>query len=73
MEYLYCLLNNIRETKRKMIRRVKHVACMGEVTSAHTILIRKREVKRLIGGRWEDTIKADLKKKHHERVWNGFI
>jgi hypothetical protein len=44
---------------------VGHVACMGEMRNAYTILVKKTEGKRPLeryGCRWEDNIKIDVGK-----------
>jgi hypothetical protein len=60
---LYASPNVIRVIKSRRMRRVGHVACMGEMRNANRILFRKSEGKRPIGrtrGRWEDNIRMDL-------------
>jgi hypothetical protein len=48
---LYCSSDIIRMIKPRRMRRVEHVACMGEVRNANRILVRKPEEKRWEGER----------------------
>jgi hypothetical protein len=52
----------------------RHVASMGEMRKAYNILVRKPEMKRLLGRpkrRWKD-IRSDLRE-WSRKVWNGCI
>jgi hypothetical protein len=56
------------------MRLAGHVAWMGEVRNAYSILVGKPEEKRPLGKlsrRWEDNIKMDLRESG--RVWVGCI
>jgi len=60
---LYSLPNIVRVVKSRRMRRVGHVACMGEGRSVHRVLVGKPEGKRPMGRprcRWEDNIKMAL-------------
>jgi len=60
---LYSLPNIVRVVKSGRMRRVGHVACMGEDRGVHRVLVGKPEGKRPLGRsrrRWEDNIKMDL-------------
>jgi len=57
-------LNNVRVIKSRIIRRVWHVARMGERRGVYRVLVGKPEGKRQLRRprhRWEDNIKRDLK------------
>jgi hypothetical protein len=54
----------IRAIKSRRMRRVEHVACMGEMRNAYRILFPKPEGKIPLGRprrRWEDYIRMDLR------------
>ena len=60
---LYCSPNIVRVIKSRRMRRVGHVARMGEQRGAYRILVGKPEGKRLLGRprrRWVDNIRMDL-------------
>ena len=60
---LYSLPNIVRVLKSRRMRRVGHVARMGEGRDVHKVLVGKPEGKRPLGRprhRWEDNIKMDL-------------
>jgi len=60
---LYSSPNIVRVIKSRRMRCSGHVACMGETRGVYRVLVRKPEVKRLLGRprhRWEDNIKMDL-------------
>jgi len=57
------------------MRLVRHVASMGEVTSAFIVLVGKPEGKRPLGRhrlRWEDSIRMDIRE-IGGKVWTGCI
>ena len=57
------LPNIVRVVKSRRMRRVGHVARIGEGRGVHRVLVRKPEGKRPLGRprrRWEDNIKMDL-------------
>jgi len=59
---LYCTPNVIRVIKSRSIRWAGHVARMGEMRSAYSVLVKKPEGKRPLGKhrrRWEDNIKMN--------------
>jgi hypothetical protein len=58
-------LYNTNVVKSRQMRWAGHVACMGEDTGVHRVLVGKPEGKRPLGRprrRWEDNIKMDLQK-----------
>jgi len=60
---LYCSPNIVRVIKSRIMRRVGHVACMGERRGVYRVLVGKPAGKRPLGRprrRWEDNIKMDL-------------
>jgi hypothetical protein len=60
---LYCLPNIVRVIKLRRMRRVGHVARMGDRRGVYKVLVRKPEGKRPLGRprrRWEENIKTDL-------------
>jgi hypothetical protein len=60
---LYSLPNIVRMAKSRRMRRVEHVARMGEDRGVHRVLVGKPGAERLLGRprrRWEDNIKMDL-------------
>jgi hypothetical protein len=60
---LYTSPNIIRVMKSRRLRRVGHVARMGKMINADSILVGKPERKRQLGTpgrRWEDNIRMDL-------------
>jgi hypothetical protein len=61
---LYSSLSIIRVIKSRRMRWAGHVARMGKVRNAHSILIGRPEGRRPLGRprrRWEDNIKMDLR------------
>jgi hypothetical protein len=71
---LYSILNTIWVIKSRRMRRVGHVARMGERRCAYRVLLGKHEKKRQLGRprrRWED-IKMDLQEVRLE-AWTGLI
>jgi hypothetical protein len=55
---------------RSFTRRVRHIACMGEMRNAYNILVGKPEGKRPLGRprhRWEGNVRMDLR----EIQWEG--
>jgi hypothetical protein len=72
---LYASPNVIRVIKSRRIRWARHVARMGEIRNAYTILVEKIEWKRPLGRfkrRWEDNIRMNLREIVWE-VWTGCI
>jgi hypothetical protein len=60
---VYSLPNIVRVVKSRRMKWVGHVACMGEETRVHRLLVGKPEGKRPMGRprhRWEEKIKRDL-------------
>jgi hypothetical protein len=60
---LYSSPNIVRVIKSRRMRRVGHVAYMGERRGIYRVLVVKPEIKRSLGRprhRWEDNIKMDL-------------
>ena len=60
---LYCSPNMVRVIKSRRMRRVGHVAHMGEVRGVYRVLLGKPEGRRPLGrtkNRWEDNIMMDL-------------
>ena len=60
---LYCTPNIVRMIKSRRVRWAGHVARMGEMRSAYSVLVEKHEGKRPLGKprpRWEDNIKMNL-------------
>jgi hypothetical protein len=60
---VYCSPNIIQVIKSRRMRRVGHVAHMGERRDAYRVLVGKHEGKRSLGRsrhRWDDNIKMDL-------------
>ena len=61
---LYSLPNIVRVVKSRRMRWAGHVACMGEGSGVHRVLVGKPEGKRQLRRprrRWEDNIKMDLR------------
>jgi len=61
-------------TIQRRIRKVVHVACMGEIRNAYRILVWKPEGKRQLGRHrngWENNIKMDVR--WNGKAWTGFI
>jgi hypothetical protein len=62
---LYSSPNIVRVIKRRKMRWVGHVACVGKGRGMYRVLVGKPEGKRPLGRprrRWEDNIKMDLQK-----------
>ena len=60
---LYCATNIVRVIKSRRLRRLGHVACMGDGRGVYRVLVGKPEGKRPLGRpwrRWEYNIKMDL-------------
>jgi len=60
---LYCSPNIVRVIKSRRMRRVGHIACMGERRGEYRVLVRKPEGKKTLGRpmrRWKDNTKMDL-------------
>jgi hypothetical protein len=60
--YIYLIENIIRMIRSKTMRRAGHVAGMGEKRNWHSVLVKKPEGKRPLGGqrrKWVDNIKID--------------
>jgi hypothetical protein len=60
---LYSLPNIVRVVKSRRMRWAGQVACMGEDSGVHRVLVGKPERKRPLGRprcRWEDNIKMDF-------------
>jgi len=60
---LYCATNIVRVIKSRRMRRLGHVACMGDGRGVYRVLVGKAEGKRPLGRpwcRWEYNIKMDL-------------
>jgi hypothetical protein len=60
---LHSLPNIVHVVKSRQMRWAGHVACMGEDTGVHRVLVGKPEGKRPSGRprhRWEDNIEMDL-------------
>ena len=60
---LYSTPNIVRVIKSRQMRRVGHVARMGERRGVYRVMVGKPEDKRSLGKprlRWEDSIKMDL-------------
>jgi hypothetical protein len=61
---LYSSPSIVRVIKARRMRWAGHVACMGEVRGAYSILVGRLEGRRSLGRpghRWEDNIKMDLR------------
>jgi hypothetical protein len=61
---LYSSPNIVRVIKSRRLRRVGHVAHMGEGRGVYRVLVGRPEGKRPLGSprrRWEDNIKMDLR------------
>jgi hypothetical protein len=61
---LYSLPSIVRVIKARRMRWTGHVARIGEVRGAYSILVGRPEGRRLLGRprhRWEDNIKMDLR------------
>jgi len=68
---LYSLPNIVQVVKSRRMRRMVHVARMGEGRGVHRVLVGKPEERRPLGRprcRWEDNIKMDL-----QEVGGGFM
>jgi hypothetical protein len=66
--------NNVKMIRSRKMRWAEHVALMGEVRNAYTMLVRRPERKRRLGRprhRWEGNIKLDLIDIEYKSVgWN---
>jgi hypothetical protein len=72
---LYCSPSIIRVIKSRRMRWAGHVARMGEVSNAYSILIGKPEGRRPLGRprrRWKDNIQMDLREMGLG-MWIGLI
>ena len=72
---LFSSPNIVRLIKPRSKKRAGHVARMGEMRGAQSVLVGKLEGKRplkRIRHRWEDNIKMNLQKVQF-RAWNGLL
>jgi len=61
--FITCMLKNISVIKSRSLRLAVHATCMGEMTNAHIILVRKHKVKRPLttpNCKWEGKIRMNL-------------
>jgi hypothetical protein len=61
LNYLYSSPYTVRVTQSRRMRRVGHIAHMGERRGVHRVLVGKHEAKRALGRhrcRWKNNIKS---------------